>query len=245
MCAVPRTLGCTRCTAAFIPIDLLPLPRQLRLDLSQPDAVADWPLVVTSCNRVAVEAVNAWPDFPNGALALVGPEGSGKSRLARSWASRSDAAILGFEQPDFDALADRPALIDDAEGAEGETLFHLLNRAAAGGGSLLLTGRTPPLCWRAEVPDLRSRLNALAVAELGEPDDEVLDAVLRGLLRIANIRPGPELLPYLISRIERSAGHARRVVEQLDAVAAETGREITPRLARRVLDAVDTPDLFE
>ncbi len=222
-----------------------PLPelRQHRLDLPPRSTAA--PFAVSACNAAAVAAVEAFPDWPNGALALIGPEASGKTRLAGDWARRCGAHLLAPHAAcDLAALGVRPVLVDDAIMTPGETLFHLLNRATAGGGPLLLTGRTAPATWPAELPDLRSRFNALAVADLGEPDDAVLPGLLAGLLDEAGIRPAPDLFPYLLARIERSAATARRLVSRLDAYGLEERREVDRRLAKRILDAEVESDLF-
>jgi chromosomal replication initiation ATPase DnaA len=93
---------------------------------------------------------------------------------------------------------------------------------------------------------LRSRLNALAVAELGEPDDAVLAGVLEKLFRVRNIRPADDLLPYLVKRMERSVPRAREIVARLDEVADEERRAVSRALARRILDGDEnTPDLFD
>lgn len=181
------------------------------------------------------------PDLWNGgALALVGPEGSGKTHLARDWAGRCGAIVFDSRKPlppQLSRAAGRPVLWDDADrGLADEALFHLINATAAGGGRLLLTGRSPPHDWPASLPDLRSRLNALTVAELPEPDDAVMTGLLTKFFRERNIRPTDEVLPYLVRRIERSAIAARDLVERLDAVADEEGRAVTRPLARRVLE---------
>ena len=72
----------------------------------------------------------------------------------------------------------------------------MINMADAG-GSLLLTARTPPQLWTTGLPDLRSRLNALLVAELEAPDDVVLEGVLLNFFRDRNIIPESDVLPYL------------------------------------------------
>jgi hypothetical protein len=165
-------------------------------------------------NVQALAALDAWPAWPEGRLALVGPAGTGKSHLARDWAARAGAVVIkaaatGQAPLDLAALRGRPLLVEDADrraspSQEGgdvvddETLFHLINMAGVDGGCLLLTGRLAPVAWEAAVPDLRSRLNALTVARIEEPDDVVLEAVLRRGFEAAGIRPSADLYPYLM-----------------------------------------------
>ena len=208
---------------------------QLRLGLSrEPDHARD-AFVVSGSNATAARALDAWPDWRGGALALVGPQGSGKSHLAAIWAARVGAGALSSGSPDLGQAAG-PLLIEDADGRLGdETLFHLINLAGRPGGGLLLTSRLAPILWSARLPDLRSRLAALPVAQLEEPDDAVLTAMMDKFFRERNVRAGEELLAYLVRRIERSAQGAADVVARLDEAAYDLGRGVSRSLARLVL----------
>jgi len=198
-------------------------------------------------NAQARSSLAAWPGWHGGTLALVGPEGAGKTHLAKVWAERAGAVALDRAAPDVAAAAGRPALLEDVDqGIDPEALFHLINMAAREGGGLLLTARTPPAAWPAQLPDLRSRLNALPVAEIEPPDDVVLEGVLRKLFREKSIRPPKDVLPYLILRMERSVPVAREIVRRLDEAADEPQRPISRALARQILeDDADNLDLFD
>ena len=216
--------------------------RQLRLDLDRAASHDRADFVVSACNAEAVRMLDAWPAWHGGCLALVGPAGSGKTHLARAWADRAGAVTFEGDQPVAPAV-DRPVLWEDAErDLQEESLFHLINAAPTAGG-LLVTGRTAPVAWPVGLPDLRSRLNAMPVATLSEPDDAVLGGVLLKLFRERNIRPPEDLLPYLLRRIERSVPKAREVVERLDEEASALNRPVTRALAREILE--DTADLFD
>ncbi len=207
---------------------------QLRLSLDRAPDHARRALVVSRSNAAALETLDGWPDWRGGALALVGPAGSGKTHLAAIWAERTGA--VAFPSDGADRLGEGPLLLEDADSRlPDETLFHLLNLSMRPGGGLLLTSRRQPGQWPARLPDLRSRLNALPTAHIGEPDDTVLAAMLDKFFFERNIRPSAELLAYLIRRIERSAQSAQAVVARLDEAADASGRRVSRGLARLVL----------
>jgi chromosomal replication initiation ATPase DnaA len=161
------------------------------------------------------------------------------------WAERTGALVLDARAPNVAEAHGRPVLLEDADQADADALFHLINMAGSGGG-LLLTARAHPRMWPAPLPDLRSRLNALTVAELGEPDDSVLEGVLRKFFRERNIKPAEDVYPYLMRRIERSVKVARDVVKRLDEAADAEQRDITRNLARQLLESEEeTLNLFE
>jgi chromosomal replication initiation ATPase DnaA len=223
------------------------MARQLRLSLRRPAAHTRDAFVHGPSNAEATTALDTWPRWPGGILVLAGPEGVGKTHLARAWATQAKAVILDRAAPDVAAAAGRPTLLEDVDqGIDAEALFHLINLAARDGASLLLTARKPPAAWPADLPDLRSRLNALMVAEIAAPDDEVLGGVLRKFFRERNIRPHDDVYPYLLRRMERSIPGAQEIVRRLDETEDGQMRPISRVLAREILEAnIENLDLFE
>lgn len=228
----------------FVFVSVIDGPRaakaQQRLALKQP-----WPydranFIVSGCNAHALESVEAWPAWPGGKLALIGPEGSGKTHLATLWAVRVGAMIVNAKsESDATIPPTQPILLENADqGLTEERLFHLINRADLG-QALLLTARAAPRTWPTTLPDLRSRLNALMVVELQGPDDVVLGGLLDKFFRERNILPRQSVLDYLLRRIERSAPAALAIVERIDEAAAAENRNITREFVRAVLGDSD------
>ena len=223
------------------------MARQLRLSLKRPAPFTRETFIQGASNAQAVAALDAWPRWPGGALVLVGADGVGKSHLAQAWATVAKAVTLDREHPDVGAAAGRAVLLEDVDqGVGAEALFHLINLAAHDGASLLLTARKAPATWPAELPDLRSRLNALMVAEIAPPDDDVLRGVLKKFFRERNIRPNDDVYPYLLRRMERSIPGAQEIVRRLDETDDGQMRPISRVLAREILEAdIENLDLFE
>ncbi|MDZ4362836.1 DnaA ATPase domain-containing protein [Brevundimonas sp.] len=209
---------------------------QLRLPLQADLPAGADGFVVSDCNRAAVQALSDWPNLIGGVMALCGPAGCGKSRLARIWAERTGAMPLDGAEA---ALADplelegRPVLLDRAQDADDETLFHLINLSQSGGGALLLVSRGVPKSWGATLPDLRSRLDAIVTTVMEAPDDAVLAAILTARFAERGIAAPADVIDYLVYRIDRSAEAAQAVVAALDALH----RPVTRALARQVVEA--------
>lgn len=217
--------------------------RQLTFDLPPQENLRREDFVVSPANALALAAVEGWRGWPGGRMLLVGPEGAGKSHLAAIWAAEAGAAVVqgaSLAADGVPALAAAGAVaVEDAEAVAGNpgaeaALFHLWNMLA--GGALLVTAATPPRDWGLTLPDLTSRMQAMAVTRLSQPDDALLSAVLVKLFADRQVAVAPALIPWLIARMPRSIGAARGIVAALDAHALSTGRAISPRLAAEILD---------
>tara|TARA_R110000787_G_scaffold45760_6_gene111552 strand:+ start:13279 stop:13932 length:654 start_codon:yes stop_codon:yes gene_type:complete len=197
--------------------------------------------LVTEANEDAVAWIDKWPDWPTRVLLLVGPKGCGKSHLANVWQTQSGAEALSAEDLatlDIEALsrhAGTPLVIEDVgPGIDEEALLHLYNLIQERGGSLLLTSRTPPGGWNLSLRDLQSRLGTIPVARIAEPDDALFSALVIKLFSDRQLAVTPEVIHYIVRRLERSFAEARRFVTLLDNSALAKKRKITVSLLREV-----------
>ncbi|WP_291764247.1 MULTISPECIES: AAA family ATPase [Maricaulis] len=215
---------------------------QMALDLPARQDFSAAAFIAGPSNSAARDVLGRPDDWPRNVMALIGPEGAGKSHLAAIWAERQQAMVLPAPM-----LGDRLASLDPDcamviedvdQGVDDDALFHLFNRAAEGGiPALLLTARTRPAQWSASVPDLVSRLRALVHVDLHEADDELLTRVLEKQLadRRAPVRPG--VIDYLLPRMERSVAAVRILAERMDKLALVKKTPITRAIAREILDS--------
>jgi chromosomal replication initiation ATPase DnaA len=211
-------------------------PRQLALALDHAESYAREDFLSGPCNEGPLALIDAWPDWPSNAIALVGPEGSGKTHLATIWSSVAGARVISGHALNqagiIAALATGALVIEDAAAATDErALFHLINLAREERAFLLFTARTAPAVWSVAIPDLVSRLRALPVVALEAPDDAMLRGVIIKLAADRQLALEENVVGYLSSRIERSFAAARAAVIALDKEALRQGRPPTRALA--------------
>lgn len=213
--------------------------RQLPLDLALPESWGAEDFLPAAGNRLALDWLSRWPDWPGGILLLHGPAGSGKTHLAHIWAAQAGAELAegrDLDKAAVDTLARSALALDNAEAADPVALFHLINLMRERGHGLLLTAARPPAAWDITLPDLASRLKALLAAEIAEPDDSLLAAVLVKLFADRQLTVGEGVVAYLLPRMERSFHAARLWVARLDAAALAEQRAVTIALVRRLLE---------
>lgn len=191
---------------------------QIALPLDWPADETDADFIVTTANAEAVRHLEHLSTWPVWATVLTGPRKSGRSLLARIF-----------------ALKTRGTLIDDAEDAAEERIFHAWNAAQETRRPLLIVADRAPPEWRPRLADLRSRLAATPVIRLGEPDDRLIDALIERLLLTRGIPTKPEFRAYVVARIERSFVAVNRFVDLVDQAALARRVKVNTALAKTVL----------
>lgn len=219
------------------------MAEQLTFDLPSETARGQRDFFVSESNDVAVEAVQSWTDWPQGKMILMGPEGSGKTHLAHIWAAMTGAVIVsaGDVLGLVSELAKAPVVVEDVDEIAGdeaaeEALFHLHNLCLSEGQALLMTSAEAPARLDLSLPDLKSRMQGSALVQLSGPDEALLTALLAKQFSDRQLTPEPEVLRYLVLRMERSFTAAGRLVQALDKAALSEKRPITKPLAALVLD---------
>lgn len=199
-------------------------------------------LVVAEANRDAARLLTQWKTWPSGALALTGPKGSGKTHLALAWSLEAGARqVSARAAPDDAAAIFREAqgllFIDDADGEADEAmLWRVLDLARTEGGAVLMVGAADPGNWPATIPDLRSRLINLAVARLGEPDEALMEVVLRRVCREQFIQLSDDAARYLARRLPRTFAAAHQMAAALDANLVKGAKPVALKAARAALE---------
>lgn len=199
--------------------------QQIPLDLGHREAFARDDFFVSSSNQDAIAWLDKWPDWPAPALVIAGPAGCGKTHLCHVLQKRA---------------GDKVHVIDDADRLMGdakreEEIFHLYNRLSGEGGHMLLTGLTRPRDWKFALPDLKSRMLAAPLAEVGMPDDALMAVVLAKMFSDRQVFVPQEVVQFITTRIERSFAALRHLVDDIDRKAMAEKRAVTVPLVRDLM----------
>lgn len=213
---------------------------QIPLPLDHRSAHGREDFILGASNELAVAWIDRWPEWPAPLLVLSGPAGSGKTHLADVWRARSGAARCEAAHIDTAALpnllASGALVVEDIEALESEaTLFHLLNLAREAGAALLVTSRTAPAGLPFATPDLMSRLRAAPHVAMAEPDPQLLVQLVARHFDARGIHASPEMIDYVVNRIDRSAAAARDCVARIDDFALRHNRRLNMAVVREVM----------
>ena len=191
---------------------------QIALPFEWPADPRDDEFLVSDSNARAVQSLERWASWPVMTVVLTGPRKSGRSLLARIFAAKSGGTI-----------------IDDAERQPESALFHAWNRAQEERHPLVIVADTAPPEWTVKLPDLRSRLAASPVARIGPPDDVLMQALFERQFLRRGLDARPDLIQWLLTRVERSHISLLRAVDVLDQAVLERRKRLSIPLARATL----------
>ncbi len=217
------------------------VPQQLVLDLAHRPALGADNFLVSRSNAAAVAVIDGWPHWPHWAVVVTGPAGAGKSHLVNVWRTRSGASRMQACDIGESAIAGlsaaRALAIENLEAGVGDEriLFHLLNMARELKSSILLTSRLAPGDLVVALPDLRSRLRALPLVGIEQPDQSLLQALLVKLFADRQLMVEPNVIAHLVRHMERSTEAAIRLVDDIDRRNLATHRKVTRTTAAAAL----------
>lgn len=196
-------------------------PEQIALPLDWPHGDGSTRLILSAANQAASDHFRKWTMWPVKATILTGPRRSGRTLLARAFVERVGGR-----------------LIDGAERADEEVLFHAWNDAQDSGRPLVMIADTAPPEWVPRLPDLRTRIAVTPVTRIGLPDDALFPQLIELLFADRGLYVPGEALRFMAERLERDYWAAERAVELVDRFAiAERARLTLPTVRRALAEA--------
>ena len=214
---------------------------QLPFEFEHRPSLSGDDFLVAPCNQVAVAWLDKWPDWSSPFLIIYGPPGCGKSHLSHVFMAKSGAMALTSALIEDAGLANiissaQNFVVDDGDqDFDEEALFHIYNDLASRDGHMLITSTVSPVEWPIKLADLASRVKAAPAAEIRQPEDDLIKAVMVKLFSDRQGRVESGVIDYVSKRMERSLDAARQFVEAADKAALVEKKAITLAIARRVL----------
>ena len=184
-------------------------------------------------------------DKPTAALALWGGPSVGKSHLLAATALAANAGAPGTVMslaagdtfPSDPFVPARMICVDDADRLNAEQqgwLFTAFNHIAPLGGTVIVSGHTPPARWPLR-DDLRTRLGSGLIFEVVSIPQDALPVALAEHAARRGFQLGDEVLTYILSRASRDVATLWQIVRGIDALSLARKRAVTVPLLREYL----------
>ena len=182
---------------------------QLLLELDYKTNFNEHDFYLSKSNSNAFNLINRWPDWNKKILNISGEKFSGKSHLANIFRLKSKAFLVKGNEIDNSIFKiiklHESIIIDDFEECnEEEILYSIFNLIDQDSKYLLINSLKPINEIKFQLPDLGSRSKNCIYAQIENPDDELLFAIILKNFSDRQIKIEKKIINFIISRIDRS-----------------------------------------
>ena len=215
---------------------------QLALALpEEPPRYARDGFLISESNEAAWRAAQGWLRSAEPSLIICGPPGSGKTHLAHILAG-DDGVFAPPSYADVSLGAAPLIVFDDLPAPDPKEFLHLIEELADSGKRTLLAGAGHPSEWALGLKDLRTRLEAMPRAILGEPDEPLIRAVIAKGFADRQLVVPPSVIDYAVPRMPRRFEAAHAFVATADQASLTEKRKISVQFAQKILQKLFEAD---
>ena len=200
-------------------------------------ALADF--IVTDANQMAFDHINNHSRWAGPMTLISGPAKCGKTHLAHIWAGFSGACFADATLIEHLAArgGEQPVILENVDrvGYDEKALFHLLNQSMRDNRRVLMTAQTDISMWPFITDDVKSRARLAAHFNVLAADDLALCQMFAKLFDDRQIVVSPNIISYLVARMERAPNEVFALAEILDNLALKRGKGISMKIAADAL----------
>ena len=217
---------------------------QLIIDMPKRSALDREDFMVNECNQEAIQFIDNFYQRKMKSGVLIGPKGSGKSHLVNvfcknfekeKWiiSEKKEKDIYKVFQENNVVIIEDIDLIASLD--EEKYLFHSINLSKELNKILLLTSGLDLSKINIKTPDLRSRLDSIQSVKILEPNDDLMNILILKLFHDRQILIKPNIISYLMQRVERSYLGISEIVDLIDNVSLSKKKSISINLIKELL----------
>ena len=213
---------------------------QLLLELDYKTNFNEHDFYLSKSNSNAFNLINRWPDWEKKILNISGEKFSGKSHLANIFKLKSKAFLVRGNKIDNSIFKSlklyESIIIDDFEECnEEEILYSIFNLIDQDNKYLLINSLKPIYKIKYKLPDLASRSKNCLYAEIENPDDELLFAIILKNFSDRQIKIEKKIINFIISRVDRSYRKIDEFIYKVDELSLKKKKPINLKTIKEIL----------
>ena len=213
---------------------------QLLLDFDYNIEFNEHDYYVSKSNYFAFNLIQKWPKWEKKIINISGDSFSGKTHLAKIFQNKSKALYLRHNDVN-EAVFKKIKLndcivIDDFEKIKNENLLYsLFNLIYQDNKYLLILSNRAISKINYNLDDLNSRAKNCIFAQIENPDDDLIFAIIVKSFSDRQIKLEKKLLEFIIKRIERSYGKIYEFIYKVDELSLKKKKPINLKTIREIL----------
>ena len=214
---------------------------QLLLDFDYNQNFTDDDFYVGKSNFYPFELINKWPKWEKNFLNISGEKFSGKTHLTNIFLKkfngiRVESALLNDENLRAIKPYQNVVLEDLNLNVNEKLIYTLFNIIDQDNKFLIITSSIPITEINFKLEDLKSRTKNCLLAKIGNPDDELMFALILKNLSDRQITLDKKLIDYIIKRIERSYSKIFEFIYKIDKISLKKKKSIDFKIINEALE---------
>ena len=210
----------------------------LKFDLKQNYKNEDY--YVNKSNFFAFSLIEKWPKWEKNVLNIHGEKHCGKTHLSNIFKKKHKAIKMQANEFNNENLKDfkifENLILDDFdENVDEKLMYTLFNIADQDNKFILINSLIPINKLNFKLEDLVSRSKNCIFAEIENPDDELMFAILLKNFSDRQISIEKKLIDFIIKRIDRSYGKIYEFIYKLDEISLKTKKSIDFKIIKEAL----------
>ncbi|WP_415284180.1 DNA replication protein [Candidatus Pelagibacter sp. Uisw_130] len=214
---------------------------QLLLDFDYEQNFKDDDFYVGKSNFYAFEVINKWPKWEKNFLNINGEKFSGKTHLVNIFLKKFNGFRIDVNSlNDENIKSIKPyqnIVLEDLNLDINEKLIYSLFNIIDQDNKFLIVTSTKPISEiNFQLEDLRSRTKNCLFANIQNPDDELMFALILKNLSDRQITLDKKLIDFIIKRIERSYGKIFEFIYKIDKISLKKKKSIDFKIINEALE---------
>ena len=213
---------------------------QLLLDFDHKIEFNEHDYYVSKSNYFAFNLIQNWTKWEKKILNIYGDTFSGKTHLANIFQNKSKALYLSDNDVNEEIFKkiklSECIVIDDFEKIKNENLLYsLFNLIYQDNKYLLILSNRAISDINYSLDDLNSRAKNCIFAQIENPDDDLIFAIIVKSFSDRQIKLEKKLLEYIIKRIERSYGKIYEFIYKVDELSLKKKKPVNLKTIKEIL----------
>ena len=213
---------------------------QLLLDFDHKIEFNEHDYYVSKSNYFAFNLIQNWTKWEKKILNIYGDTFSGKTHLAKIFQNKSKALYLTNNDVNEEIFKkiklSECIVIDDFEKIKNENLLYsLFNLIYQDNKYLLILSNRAISDIDYSLDDLNSRAKNCIFAQIENPDDDLIFAIIVKSFSDRQIKLEKKFLEYIIKRIERSYGKIYEFIYKVDELSLKNKKPVNLKTIKEIL----------
>ena len=195
---------------------------------------------VGKSNYYAFKLIDSWPKWEKNIINIFGESGCGKSHLAKIFEEKQNAKIIYEYEIDDEIFKNlklyEKIVLDNFENSIKENLFYsLFNFVDQSNKYLIINSKKSLINFNFYMNDLSSRVKNCLTAEITNPDDDLVFALILKNFSDKQIKIDKKLIDYIVKRIERSYRKISEFIYKLDELSLKRKVPINLKTIKEII----------